>query len=673
MQQQDLPTFEEKIIYLETYLLSCEIYSEAQKKGLKHNISHLKSEFKKRWLKASRRQDKFLIDNSKWLQKVFEVPKTSQPQKRAGRPSKTFGELSDRSKRRKTHDLRKSVGKEVLVHAAKSSLQISGNRNVSHVLSEITKSPNRARKYKKAYLTSLQASVMQLTPLKALSMFVEADLSRRQYEIVRNTNKKFYPSYSVLQKEKLRCYPPKESFNVTETCAEVNLQDLLNHTVSRLLTYLTDNIYNLTQEELNSLRLIYKWGCDGSQQSQFKQKIQNVDATDANIFQSCLVPLRLVCNKNRKTIWQNPTPSSPRFCRPIRIRFVKESIDITNNEINYIKSKIDALENSKFTTQEGLSANVKHTMLLTMVDAKVCNAATQTSSTMRCYICGATSKQFNDLNRKINVDVGALTFGLSILHARIRLFESVLHLSYKLPVKKWQLRSEADKSIVKEMKAVIQEKFRKETGLIVDVPKSGFGNTNDGNTSRRFFADPQKASEITGVDFGFIYRLKIILEVISSGHKVNLQKFTDYCLETAKLYISLYPWHPMTPTMHKILIHGATVIEKALLPIGLLSEEAAEARNKHFRMYRYNFARKFSREQCNFDVLNRLLLSSDPLVTSLRPEPKKKSHPFSKQTIEMLLPADPAGEKSDDSDDEQQENTEMEDSDEEPWKMQDAD
>ncbi|KAH9643721.1 hypothetical protein HF086_001831 [Spodoptera exigua] len=37
---------------------------------------------------------------------------------------------------------------------------------------------------------------------------------------------------------------------------------------------------------------------------------------------------------------------------------------------------------------------------MTMVDGKVCNAATGTKSTSRCYICGATSKTFNDLNRK---------------------------------------------------------------------------------------------------------------------------------------------------------------------------------------------------------------------------------------------------------------------------------
>jgi hypothetical protein len=59
-----------------------------------------------------------------------------------------------------------------------------------------------------------------------------------------------------------------------------------------------------------------------------------------------------------------------------------------------------------------------------------------------------------------------------------------------------------------------------------------------------------------------------------------------------------------------MLIHGAIVIENALLPMGQLSEEAAEARNKYFRLYRQNFSRKFSSVSWNLDVLNRLLLSS---------------------------------------------------------------
>lgn len=71
------------------------------------------------------------------------------------------------------------------------------------------------------------------------------------------------------------------------------------------------------------------------------------------------------------------------------------------------------------------------------------------------------------------------------------------------------------------------------------------------------------------------------------------------------------------------------------------SEEAAEARNKHFRSYRQNFSRKFSREECNRDIYQRLLLTSDPLVSSER-SLKKTSHKiFSSEVIELLEPAEP--------------------------------
>ncbi|CAH2107388.1 unnamed protein product [Euphydryas editha] len=121
---------------------------------------------------------------------------------------------------------------------------------------------------------------------------------------------------------------------------------------------------------------------------------------------------------------------------------------------------------------------------------------------------------------------------------------------------------------------------------------------------------------------------------------MNTEKFATYCHDTTLLYVELYSWHPMSPTVHKILIHGPLVVEHAILPIGTLSEEAAEARNKHFRQFRSNYSRKFSREQCNLDVLNVLLLTSDPYLPSIRLKPQKRSKPFSFEATEMLLPSE---------------------------------
>lgn len=188
-------------------------------------------------------------------------------------------------------------------------------------------------------------------------------------------------------------------------------------------------------------------------------------------------------------------------------------------------------------------------IVFTMVDGKVCNAATHTKSTMRCYICGATSSDFNDLTKERSCNTENMRFGLSLLHARIRFFESILHVAYKLPAMKWRARLTAEeKKLVETRKKAIQTKFREQLGLLVDIPKANFGNTNGGNTNRRFFDEYEKSAEITGIDQNLIYRLKVILDTMCCGIKINIQKFEIYCKETADLYVSLYEFHPMSPT-----------------------------------------------------------------------------------------------------------------------------
>lgn len=628
----------EKLDFLEQKLQTICGDTDDCKKLLKHKFSHFKTNIKQRWSKAHNIKKTFLEKNDSWLNGTFEIPILTQ--NRPGRPCKSFSESSERSKRRKTEEVRSVVEEEVIIHAAQSILQKGGNRNASQVLKDISNSPTRASTYKKSiYETQKVAS---MTPQQALLMFVEADLSKRQYEIIRATNKSFFPSYDLLLKAKQECYPPKETIRITATCVESDLQCLMNLTVRRLSLYLEEVLMTLNEVERNNLQIICKWGCDGSQQAQYKQKFNNDADSDANIFISSFVPLKILCGKDKiKVIWQNPTPSSPRFCRPIRFRFLKESADVTKDEISFVENKIKSLTTTEVELKDQ-KFYFKHVLKMTMVDSKICNAATDTTSTSKCYICGATSKDFNNLSQTKSINLKTLDFGISVLHARIRIFESILHLSYKLPIKKYRTRkTQEEKDIEANRKHQIQERFRLETGLLVDLPKSNFGNTNDGNTSRRFFENPQLAADITGINFDLIYRLKIILEAISSGYDINVKNYDEYALETAKLYVELYGWHPMTPTMHKVLVHGGAIIEHALLPIGQLSEEAAEARNKHFRSYRQNHARKCSREVCNADIYNRLLLSSDPLISSMKKAKRPSIKSFSPETISLLIPAEP--------------------------------
>lgn len=113
----------------------------------------------------------------------------------------------------------------------------------------------------------------------------------------------------------------------------------------------------------------------------------------------------------------------------------------------------------------------------------------------------------------------------------------------------------------------------------------------------------------------------------SSNSNIDAEKFGAYAQETAELAVSLYPWYSIPSTVHKILIHGEQIIKSAVLPIDALSEEAQECRNKDYKNFRINYSRKRSRKATNEDILHMMLITSDPLISTLRPTPIKKNYP----------------------------------------------
>lgn len=152
-------------------------------------------------------------------------------------------------------------------------------------------------------------------------------------------------------------------------------------------------------------------------------------------------------------------------------------------------------------------------------------------STSRCYICGATPKKMNDLNKCLNKvpDASKFEFGLS--------------------------------------------------------PLGGSGTSNDGNSARNFFHNSEISAEITGIRKDLLDRCSHLLQSLSSGYKINSQKFKSYAFDTAKMLIEEYPWYNLPSSIHKILMHGSEVIDNSILSIGELSEEAAESCNKLVKLY----------------------------------------------------------------------------------------
>lgn len=109
---------------------------------------------------------------------------------------------------------------------------------------------------------------------------------------------------------------------------------------------------------------------------------------------------------------------------------------------------------------------------------------------------------------------------------------------------------------------------------------------------------------------------------------LDLDKFGELCLETFKIWIEKYESQKMTPTVHKVLVHGSDIITNSILPVGVLSEEAAESRNKFYRNDRLFHARKTSRIDNMTDMFNRQLDTSDPFLSSIRITERIKRHNF---------------------------------------------
>ena len=500
-----------------------------------------------------------------------------------GRPLKDFTQCTQKSKRRRVADLLKTRSGEELQFAA----QIS----------------NRLTHQNKSF-----------SMIEALALCLDLKLSVRQYKLLRrkmnSLHPETFPSYLKIKKYKESLLPSE--YTITEISAEIKMQELLNQTASSILEL-------VPHKNFKSVTLLVKCGFDGSSgHSRYKQKFTDPSLTDEFMFFEAMVPIHMEDNDKKCIIWKNETPSSTLLCRPLKFLFTKESPALVEQEYDNFKKAVLDLTPTTIGENDAIVI-VVFDVRFTMIDGSICNIISKTNSTQVCYICGSKPSEMNTaavFNKTPNE--GMYQYGLSSLHLWIRCFENILHIAYRLPFKKWQARGEENKKLFAENKKQIQDQFRDRMGLLVDMPKVGFGNTNDGNTARRFFKDPTSSSNITGVNYELIYNLGIILRVISAGQKINIIELQTLIDETRRIYVTNYLWYNMSVTMHKLLIHGIDIISNMLVPIGQLSEEALEARHKEIRYLREHHTRKNSRINTNKDLFQVLLINSDPHVSKYR-------------------------------------------------------
>ena len=348
--------------------------------------------------------------------------------------------------------------------------------------------------------------------------------------------------------------PSKRDLLRRKTAVIVSLEERLKHNDKRLFK-LPENKFQEQLKDVPDGGILEvegesKIGFDGSTGNSIYNQafsLENRDVSEHSLLSTCLVPLQYKI-KGGDVIFKNPKPQGTTFCQPVRLEYRKETPEASKEIDAWIDAAVAALSRTPSSIKVGLkTVKFLHKLLKTMMDVKAKNACTDCMSALRCFICLATPRFFNDLAnllRMFPTDVGKLIYGgVCDLHCWLRAFDGVNTLSDKLTVKRWRIATKEDKEVVASRKVVRNAAYKSRLNLTVDVPRAGgAGNSNTGNVARRAFHNEDVFASITGVDEELIHHIHMMLIVINANYAIDEQKFKDYGLKTAELWVALYPW-----------------------------------------------------------------------------------------------------------------------------------
>lgn len=128
-----------------------------------------------------------------------------------GRPRLSFEASAPRTKRLRTQNLRAENSLDVLTYSTVMKFREEGKENAAKLLQIVASNPTIADKIL-AEIQNSEQDQKSLSEDEAVSLIVEADLSKAQYLHIRNvvnnnSKENILPSYSTVLEAKTRCYP----------------------------------------------------------------------------------------------------------------------------------------------------------------------------------------------------------------------------------------------------------------------------------------------------------------------------------------------------------------------------------------------------------------------------------------------------------------------------------
>ncbi len=182
------------------------------------------------------------------------------------------------------------------------------------------------------------------------------------------------------------------------------------------------------------------------------------------------------------------------------------------------------------------------------------------------------------------------------------------------------LADEKDREMAK-----IKEKLFETFYVRIDEVRQGSGTSMNGNIARKCLKDTSTLATVLGLNEEFVKRLSFVLLAFKRKKELNLDNLDRYCRETYKLFFDLYPWAKMNPSVHKMLRHGVDIARKFPLSLAYFAEDAAESMHKCYRNTSLHHARQNSRENRLKDVFNRAVDKSDPLISLVYLDKRRKA------------------------------------------------
>ena len=256
-----------------------------------------------------------------------------------------------------------------------------------------------------------------------------------------------------------------------------------------------------------------------------------------------MIPLRLVANNNPYFVEQSTTP-------------IYTVLQAAQARIYEIDLQIENRSDFEMELPNDKVLKINYKLYMTLIDGKVLNILTDTKSSQACPICGATHQKFINIKdfrcKQFTPKPKTLQYRISQLHSWIRIFECMLHISYRHGIEKWLVPDE-NRQVFIERKQEMLQRFWETMSLLVDKLKANSsGSTNDGNIARRAFSQPELFARSKNVDQSLIHNFKIILISLTCQQVLDLEKFETFCFDTANLYMTKFPWFPMPAMIHKV-------------------------------------------------------------------------------------------------------------------------